>query len=55
MGFQTHKARERDEAERQRQRIARLTKALSKADCPKRAELTAELERIRVLRLSPTI
>lgn len=52
MAFRTYPARERDEAERKRQRIARLEKAIPKTDGAKRAELEAEL---RALRLPPAV
>lgn len=52
MGWKTYPARERDEADRKRQRIARLEAALPKATGDKRAELEAEL---RALRLPPTV
>jgi len=52
MGWQAHAARGRDEADRKRQRIARLEQAWQGAQGAKREELEAEL---RALRLPPTV
>jgi hypothetical protein len=55
MPFQAHKARERDEALRLRLRIERIEAALPSVTEAKRAELLAELERLRAARLPPTV
>jgi ribonuclease D len=47
MAWQTHHARERDEALRLQLRIERLEAAIAKIGPPKREELVAELERLR--------
>lgn len=47
MGWRTYNAGRRDEAERDRQRAQRLEAALRTVTGHKRAELLAELERIR--------
>lgn len=52
MAFKTYPARDRNEDERKRQRIARLERALAKAPGAKRDELEAEL---RALRLPPAV
>ena len=52
MGFRTYPVRERNEAQRKANRIARLEKAIPKTTGDKRAELEAEL---RALRLPPTV
>lgn len=53
MGWRTYPARERDEADRKAQRIARIEAALRQAlSQAKRDELEAEL---RALRLPPTV
>lgn len=54
MGWRTYNAGRRDEAERARQRIARIEAALPKVNEAKRAELLAELERLRAY-LSSTV
>lgn len=55
MPFVAFKALERDEALRLQLRIARLEAALEHVNAEKRAELLAELERLRGLRLPPTV
>lgn len=55
MAWQAHTARERDEALRLRLRIERLEAALAAVSEAKRAELQAELERLRALRLPTTV
>ena len=47
MAWQTHHARERDEAVRLQLRIERLEAAIAKIGPPKQDELIAELERLR--------
>ena len=55
MAFQTHRARERDEALRLQLRIERLEAALPNVTPAKRAELQAELERLRAVHVPPTV
>ena len=55
MPFQAHKARDRDEALRLRLRIERIEAALPNVNAEKRAELLAELERLRAAHLSPAV
>ena len=55
MAWQAHRARERDEAQRLRLRIERLEAALETVSPAKRAELRAELERLRAARLPTTV
>lgn len=55
MAFQTHRARERDEALRLQLRIERLEAAIPNVTPAKRAELQAELERLRAARLPPAL
>jgi hypothetical protein len=55
VGWQGFKARDRDEALRLRLRIERIEAALPSVTEAKRAELLAELERLRAARLPPTV
>lgn len=55
MSWQAHTARQRDEALRLRLRIERLEAALPTVSAAKRAELLAELERLRAARLPPAV
>jgi hypothetical protein len=56
MAWQTHHARERDEALRLQLRMERLEAAIAKIGPPKQEELIAELERLRrEAHIPPTI
>ncbi len=55
MPLQPFPARERDEAQRLARRIERIEAALETVSPAKRAELLAELERLRAVRLPTTV
>lgn len=55
MPLQSFPARERNEAQRLARRIERIQAALRSVDGAKAAELRAELERLRALRLSQAV
>lgn len=55
MPLQPFPARERDEAQRLARRIERIEAALPSVNGAKAAELRAELERLRALRLPPAV
>lgn len=55
MPLQSFPARERNEAQRLARRIERIEAALRSVDGAKAAELRAELERLRALRLSQAV